>query len=66
MSHTCESRRIPESLCPIWDEILIMQGIALYGNAPRSSTTIPEVTAEIYDHDEKVNTFSMTQNKSLF
>jgi len=40
-----------QTICPLWDQTIVIDSVKLYGTDPKNPDTIPPVLMEIYDHD---------------
>lgn len=52
LSHILESRCIAKTLCPLWDQTLVIRNILLPGQPEYCYTNLAEIVAELYDHDK--------------
>jgi len=45
------SLMLEQTICPLWDQTIVIDSVKLYGVDPANPETIPPVLMEVYDHD---------------
>ena len=50
------TRVIKQTLCPEWDQTLIFEDIAMYGNPAMLAESPPNINIELFDKDQVVST----------
>jgi len=45
------SLMIEQSICPLWDQTIVLDSVKLFGVDPTNPSSVPPVMMEIYDHD---------------